>query len=162
MLLQVLVYKFLMMGAQSWTVAGAGPIQVNAIDVQVAADASYVLAVAGTLGGNKIYKSNTGDVGTFSQHHNFAASDNVMTQVGRIQVSISPTNTDIVYCTFSDDSGNGNMKGIFRSEDKGDSWEMIAAPAFDERYNIIRMVKPVTALCLQFTQQIQIRYMLVD
>ena len=65
MLLQVLVYKFLMMGA-NWTVAGAGPIQVNAIDVQVAADASYVLAVAGTLGGNKIYKSNTGDVGTFS------------------------------------------------------------------------------------------------
>ena len=55
-----------------------------------------------------------------------------MTQVGRIQVSISPTNTDIIYCTFSDDSGNGNMKGIFRSEDKGDSWEMIAAPAFDE------------------------------
>ena len=83
-----------------------------------------------------------------------------MTQVGRIQVSISPTNTDIVYCTFSDDSGNGNMKGIFRSEDKGDSWEMIAAPAFDE-LNIMNG-QAVIALCLQFTQQIQIRYMLVD
>ena len=35
----------------------------------------------------------------------FTASDNVMTQVGRIQVSISPTNTDIVYCAVSDDAG---------------------------------------------------------
>ncbi len=137
-------------GGQSWNVAGPGPIQVNAVDVQVAADASYVLAVAGTLGGNKIYKSNTGDVGTFSLHHNFVPSDNVMTQVGRIQISISPTNTDILYCTFSDDSGNGNMKGIFRSEDKGDSWEMIAAPGFDElnimngqaRYSSLLAVHP--------------------
>ena len=65
MLLLVLDYKFLMMGSKldcSWCWSNS----VNAIDVQVAADASYVLAVAGTLGGNKIYKSNTGDVGTSS------------------------------------------------------------------------------------------------
>ena len=137
-------------GGQNWTVAGAGPIQVNAIDVQVAADASYVLAVAGTLGGNKIYKSSTGDVGTFSQHHNFAASDNMMTQVGRIQITISPSNTNILYCTVSDDAGNGNMKGVFRSEDKGESWEMIAYPGFDElnimngqaRYSSLLAVHP--------------------
>ena len=137
-------------GGQNWTVAGSGPIQVNAIDVEVASDASYVLAVAGTLGGNKIYKSNSGDVGSFSLHHNFAASDNVMTQVGRIQISISPTNTNILYCSVSDDVGNGNMKGIFRSEDKGDSWEMIAYPGFDElnimngqaRYSSLLAVHP--------------------
>lgn len=137
-------------GGQSWTVAGAGPIQVNAIDVQVAADGSYVLAVAGTLGGNKIYKSTSGDAGSFILHHNFAASDNVMTQVGRIQISISPSNTNILYCTVSDDAGNGNMKGVFRSEDKGESWEMIAYPGFDElnimngqaRYSSLLAVHP--------------------
>lgn len=137
-------------GGQTWTDGGAGPIQVNAIDVQVASDGSYVLAVAGTLGSNKIYKSESGDVGTFVLSHNFDASHNVMTQVGRIEVSISPSHTNIVYCAISDDNGNGVMKGVFRSEDGATTWEMIAYPAMDElnifasqaRYDMLLAVHP--------------------
>ena len=121
----------------------------NAIDVKWAPDGSYVVVVGGTIGNNKIYISENGDPGTFFLAHNFDASANVGSQVGRIEVAIS-SNPDILYCAVSDNVGNGNMKGVFRSDDRAQSWEMIAHPEMTEldifttqaRYAMLLAVHP--------------------
>ena len=122
----------------------------NAIDVKWAPDGSYVVVVGGTIGNNKIYISENGEPGTYFLAHNFDASANVGSQVGRIEVAIS-SNPDILYCAISDNVGNGNMKGIFRSDDtRAQSWEMIAYPEMTEldifttqaRYAMLLAVHP--------------------
>lgn len=136
-------------GGSTWTSATEPRLGVNAIDVQLANDGSYVMAVGGPFGGNKIFMSSTGDPGSFIEMHNFDASANVGSQVGRIEVAIS-SNPDILYCAISDNGGNGNMKGIFRSDDRAQSWEMIAYPDMTEldifttqaRYAMLLAVHP--------------------
>ena len=44
---------------------------------------------------------------------------------GRIELAISPTDANYIYAIFSNQGGLGRYKGIYRSTDKGESWEMI-------------------------------------
>ena len=134
-------------------------LNVNAIDVKFSPDGSYAIAVAGLLGQNKIFKSSPVDPsqvglpGTWERRHYVAGQNPALPgyglgfhpdlvneygldgNVGRIEVAISPSNPNIVYCAISDDSGNGNMKGIFRSEDAAETWgpdAQLAPPSENE------------------------------
>ena len=138
--------------ASSWDMELQNPQtwSQNAIDVKWANDGSYVVVVGGPRWRKQnFYFFEQGDPGSFIEMHNFDASANVGSQVGRIEVAIS-SNPDILYCAISDNAGNGNMKGIFRSDDRAQSWEMIAYPDMTEldifttqaRYAMLLAVHP--------------------
>ena len=126
----------------TWNAIGVGPTGLTSTDIQVASDGSYYMASIN----NQVYYSDNGAVGTFVSRHAGLPTGNL----GRTEISISPSNPNYVYCAISNNSGNGDMLGIFRSTDKGVSWEAIALPGITElnifsdqaRYDMLIGVHP--------------------
>ena len=88
------------------------------LDVEVAIDGSVFASTA-----SGIFYSVDGTAGSFNQ----------LTSVGpvfgggsgRIEIALSPTDANYVYAIYSNQGGLGRYKGIYRSTDKGVSWELI-------------------------------------
>lgn len=88
-------------------------------DVDVAPD-GVILAVVG----NECFRSDNGDDGSF-----VALSGSGATQlpvggtIGRLEVAIAPSNSNYMYASAA--KVNGEIHNIYRSTDKGNTWEVI-------------------------------------
>ncbi len=103
-------------GGQTWQ---AGLISsAEFFDVEVAIDGSVF---ASTSSG--VFYSADGTPGSFSQLSSVATSFGGGS--GRIELAVSPSDANYIYAIFSNQGGLGRYKGIYRSTDKGESWDMI-------------------------------------
>ena len=103
-------------GGQSWQAGLASAAEF--LDVEVAIDGSVF---ASTSSG--IFYSEDGTAGSFSQLASVGATFGGGS--GRIEIALSPSDVNYVYAVFSNQGGLGRYKGIYRSTDKGETWDLI-------------------------------------
>ncbi|MES2592933.1 MAG: T9SS type A sorting domain-containing protein [Bacteroidota bacterium] len=87
----------------------------TALDVDVASDGTVIVNV-----NNKLYKSGTGDYGTFTS----TAVGLPASGVSRIEFAVSPDDPNYMYA-LAGKSSNGLLMGVYQSIDKGASWTNI-------------------------------------
>lgn len=102
-------------GGTSWT--NAIPGSAVFFDVEVATDGSVLASSS-----NKIYFSQDGTPGSFDA---LPTGTTFGGGSGRIEVEFSPSDPNYIYAIFSNVSGLGRYKGIYRSTDKGQTWNVI-------------------------------------
>jgi len=100
----------------------------NCDDVKVGSDGSVILACA-----NKGYTSDNGNDSTFTVRSSNASTTLPQLGVNRLEFGIAPSDPNIVYCVVSE--GAGALEGIYRSNDKGVSWYLIA-PGGSANFNV--------------------------
>lgn len=95
-------------------------------DVKVGSDGSIAASVGGafyySLGSPEGFASKPVADADYPQAAGFE----------RMEISIAESNPEYVYCVQSTGGGNGVTKGVYRSTDRGDSWEIIAKPDLSE------------------------------
>lgn len=98
-------------GGITWT----NPLVISfeATDIDVAYDGTVIAVI-----GLKVYRSTDGL--TFSPTSIFSPSG-----AGRLEMAISPSNSNYMYCSAANSSGS--LLNIYQSKDKGDTWTVIAA-----------------------------------
>ena len=103
-------------GGQTWQ---AGLVTAaEFLDVEVAIDGSVYASTA-----NGIFYSQDGSPGSFTQMTSAAIAFGG--GAGRIEIALSPSDVNYIYAVFSNQGGLGRYKGIYRSIDKGETWELI-------------------------------------
>ncbi|MCX6234040.1 MAG: T9SS type A sorting domain-containing protein [Bacteroidetes bacterium] len=138
-------------GGQSWTLAKAATgenLDTLATDVSVAANGLVVASVQ-----NWCYISASGDPNGFVSHSTrySPAPDTVvnpdklpMEEICRVEFAIAPSNNDVIYAVIAriDVSSTtntnefGQLEGIYKSEDKGLTWELIG-PGGSNQFNVL-------------------------
>ena len=98
-------------------------------DVKVASDGTVVCSV-----GNLLYISTNGDDGTYILKSKGIDKTTPLDSlpyknVGRIEIAIAPSDANYIYCSLIINSpgqpNHGNLLNIYRSTDKGSTWEVI-------------------------------------
>ncbi|MCF8296757.1 MAG: T9SS type A sorting domain-containing protein [Saprospiraceae bacterium] len=109
-------------GGANWVVAHN---TVRCDEVQVASDGTVIASIA-----NQCYLSPNGNTGTYVKKSSNNGTDlpttNSSGAVGRIEFAFSPTDPNYVYASLA--SSSGDLFGIFRSVDKGNTWSLIGPP----------------------------------
>lgn len=98
------------------------PVQQDATDVNVVKVGNNKTVVAAI--GNRCYVSTTGDGNYVNQSTN-EPGKLPGSGISRIEFAIAPSNPDIIYAAAADMAGN--LYNVYRSQDKGNSWEIIGA-----------------------------------
>lgn len=115
--------KYGLQSSEDGGVTWAHPIRQNngsantsvALDVDVASDGTVIANI-----NNKLYRSDNGDYGTFTQ----ITSGLPTTGVSRIEFTISPSDPNYMYA-LAGKTSNGLLLGVYQSIDKGLTWSMI-------------------------------------
>ena len=102
-------------GGTTWTNAIIG--SATFFDVEVSTTGSVLASSS-----NRIYYSEDGTSGSFEI---LPTSTEFGGGSGRIEVEFAPSDPNYMYAIFSNTSGLGRYKGIYRSTDKGQTWETI-------------------------------------
>jgi len=102
-------------GGQTWANAITG--SATFFDVEVASDGSVFASTS-----NRIYYSEDGSEGSYDI---IPSSVTFGGGTGRIEIEIAPSDPNYIYAIFSNVGGLGRYKGIFRSTDKGQTWDEI-------------------------------------
>jgi hypothetical protein len=102
-------------GGQTWDNAITG--SATFFDVEVASDGSVFASTS-----NRIYYSEDGSEGSYDI---IPSSATFGGGTGRIEIEIAPSDPNYIYAIFSNVGGLGRYRGIFRSTDKGQTWDEI-------------------------------------
>lgn len=106
---------------QNWNLAkdnNGNDLDGNAEDVCIGSNGIIVAAVD-----QLAYVSETGDPNSFVNHSTGAADKLPNTNVSRIEFDIAPSNPDYIYAIAASDIGI--LRGVYRSIDKGQTWDII-------------------------------------
>ena len=98
----------------------SSPYQAFASDVSVVTLNGNKTVVASV--GNKVFISSTGDAG-YVNHSTGAADQLPSSGVSRAENAIAPSNPNYIYSCVA--KSNGNLQNVYRSTDKGVTWEII-------------------------------------
>ncbi|HRY99714.1 MAG TPA: T9SS type A sorting domain-containing protein [Bacteroidales bacterium] len=116
---------------QTWTLAkdaNGNVLNGVATDLCVGSNGIVIAAVD-----KKAYVSESGAVDGFVNQSTGAAGKLPLTNVGRIEFSISPANPDVIYALAA--TNIGTVLNAFRSKDKGNTWKVIG-PAQSPEFNV--------------------------
>jgi len=102
-------------GGLTWTTEATGEF----FDVEVAADNAVYASKVSTVS-----YSADGSAGSFSNLSSVPTTFGGGSG-GRIELAVAPSDPNYIYAIYSNQSGLGKYKGIYRSTDKGQSWSMI-------------------------------------
>lgn len=102
-------------GGQTWE--NAISLATEYFDVEIASDGSVYASTS-----SRIYYSEDGSINSFES---LPIGTVFGGGVGRIEIDIAPSDPNYVYAIYSNQGGLGRYRGIFRSTDKGQSWEEI-------------------------------------
>lgn len=100
----------------------------NSFDVDVSPDGGFVIASVG----NWAYISPTGDSLTFVKKSG-GGSGLPDSGLGRIEFAIAPSDPTILYANAA--KSNGSLDNIYRSEDAGETWQVIG-PGGSPEFNL--------------------------
>ncbi len=90
----------------------------NAFDVDVGNDGTVYGVV-----NNLLYVSANGDAAGFVLRSTGDSLSLPNTKISRMEIAVAPSDPNIVYASLADEYGS--MKGVYRSEDKGSTWQLI-------------------------------------
>lgn len=108
-------------GGASWKTAkdvDNNELIANATDVQVGSDGTLAASV-----GNRAYISKTGNPDAFVLHSTGEEGQLPADGVSRLELAIAPSDANIMYAATV--TSFGVHSGIYRSIDKGDTWQVI-------------------------------------
>lgn len=127
-------YKGLQMsddGGATWTnpilYPGSTPYQSPGLDVEVGSDGSVVAVV-----GSRVFTSPNGAVGSFVCQSTGATGKLPVSQVGRVELDIAPSNNNYIYAVLA--SATQSLHSVYRSTDKGETWVKIG-PGGSSNFN---------------------------
>ena len=101
-------------------------------DIEIGAD-NTIFVTSGLFDTDGIYRSTTGNAGSWTKLNTLAGSGLPTTGYQRIEVACAPSDANRVYALFQSASTNGILD-IYRSMDKGTTWTVMPKPggaAFD-------------------------------
>ena len=96
-------------------------------DIEIAAD-NTLFAALGIFTTDGIYRSTTGDAGSWTNLNSLTGSGLPTTGYQRIELACAPSDANRVYALFQSSDTGTHLLNIFRSLDKGDSWTAMARP----------------------------------
>lgn len=108
-------------GGATWLTAkntAGEELSMNSSDVQVATDGSLAASVD-----NKLYISKSGNPEAFQLISTGEGNMLPFENVTRVESAFAPSNPNVMYVSLV--TGTGVQLGIYRSVNKGDSWEVI-------------------------------------
>ena len=123
-------------GGQTWTIIGSAsaPIQNlnasynSAADVKFSSDGTYIFASVG-LGGGTFPGANfilSQDGGLSWKALPSSAFPQYPSAVWRIEIGVAPSDPLTAYFVVA--NGSGNLGGIYKTDDGGNSWSLIGGP----------------------------------
>lgn len=123
--------------------ASMGAMVDRMADLEITAD-HEIFVTAGIFQSDGIYFSTSGDPGTWEKRMSGLPSD-----VHRIEMATAPSNGDIAYCIPTSSGTDRKIKGVYRTNDKGLTWEEVSLPGGDRElakiqgwYDLIIAVDP--------------------
>ena len=124
-------------GGTSWsqvlnTTTATPSVRTPVADIEIAAD-NTMFAAFGINNTDGIYRSATGNAGSWTKLNTLAGSGLPTTGYDRIEVACAPSDANRVYALF-DATGSDAILDIYRSMDKGTTWTVMPKPggaAFD-------------------------------
>ncbi len=108
-------------GGVTWAVAkdtSGVELNMNTLDVQVSTDGALVACVD-----NLCYISPNGNVDAFKIRSTGDSISLPESGVNRIEFAYAPSDPNILYASVVNNLGN--MKGVYRSDDKGENWRIV-------------------------------------
>lgn len=112
-------------GGSTWTrVLGTSATRVA--DVEIGAD-DTLYAALGIFSTDGIYRSTTGDAGSWTNLNTLAGSGLPTTGYQRIELACAPSDASRLYAVFQATTTN-SLLNIYRSTDNGTTWAMVGRP----------------------------------
>ncbi|HME08843.1 MAG TPA: hypothetical protein VKG25_17425, partial [Bryobacteraceae bacterium] len=115
--------------AQTWTrvlaSSSGGPISATSVLFDPSAGGTAYAAIGAVHGNpdNGVYKSTDGGL-TWKRLTGSGAGQLPTRSVGRIELAIAPSNTDILFASIHD-SSNDTLLGIWKTTDAGQTWNQL-------------------------------------
>lgn len=111
-------------GGETWERvlgSGVGAPHNRAADLEIGADGT-LYASFGIFNTGRAYRSETGDPEDWEPLGAWPASG-----IQRIELAVAPSDANVLYAATQQASNSGNG-GIFRSDDRGETWTLLATP----------------------------------
>ncbi len=108
-------------GGETWESVQSG----NAGDLEIAADGT-IYATTGLGGAGRVYSSTTGNSGEWTQL-NTGSNGFPTSGVQRIEIATAPSDASVLYAV-TENSSNGGVGGMYRTEDGGQTWTSLTLP----------------------------------
>ena len=116
-------------GGSTWTAVLSASFATTprVADIEIAAD-NTLFAAMGIFSTDGIYRSTTGDAGSWTKLNSLTGSGLPTTGYQRIEVACAPSDANRVYALFQSSAAGNPLLNIYRSMDKGDTWVAMARP----------------------------------
>ena len=119
-------------GGSTWTAVLATNVAPatatgRVADIEITADNTLFVAM-GIFSTDGIYRSSTGDAGSWTKLNTLTGSGLPTTGYQRIELACAPSDANRVYALFQSSATGTPLLNIYRSMDKGDTWVAIARP----------------------------------
>jgi hypothetical protein len=119
-------------GGGSWTAVlsnNVAPATATArvADIEIAADNTLFVAM-GIFSTDGIYRSTTGNVGSWTRLNTLPGSGLPTTGYQRIELACAPSDANRIYALFQSAATGTPFLDIYRSMDKGETWVALARP----------------------------------
>lgn len=95
-------------------------------DIEIAADNTIFVSM-GLFATDGIYRSTTGNAGSWTKLNTLSGSGLPTTGYNRIELACAPSDADRLFAIFESSSTNG-LLNIYRSLDKGNTWTAMPKP----------------------------------
>ncbi len=117
-------------GGATWNTVlsgGNGSSSYRAADLEFGADNS-IYAAMGIFSTDGVYKSTSGDNGSWTKLNTGGSSGFPTSGFDRIELACAPSNSDVIYA-FTQDASNNQIYAIYRSADAGSTWTTVSNPS---------------------------------
>ena len=119
-------------GGSTWTAVLATTVAPatatpRVADIEIAAD-NTLFAAMGIFSTDGIYRSATGDPGSWTKINTLAGSGLPTTGYQRIELACAPSDANRVYALFQSSATGNPLLNIYRSMDKGNTWVAMGRP----------------------------------
>ncbi|GAB3726103.1 hypothetical protein GCM10027594_07760 [Hymenobacter agri] len=119
-------------GGSTWTAVLATNVSPatatsRVADIEIAADNTLFVSM-GIFSTDGIYRSTTGDAGSWTKLNTLTGSGLPTTGYQRIELACAPSDANRIYALFQSSASGYPLLNIYRSMDQGNTWVVMARP----------------------------------